>query len=575
MAEPPGDTKQPPKGVTHSNSSRLYSLRRARQIRKEKKLSVLSKLCYAVGGAPNQVAGSASSFFLQIYLLDVAQITPLHTSLVLSIGKVWGGITDPVVGYFINKSKWTKIGRLMPWIIGCTPFLTVSYFFLWFAPPFVTGRVLWYLAFYALFQALTTVFHVPYATLTMFLSTDQKERDSATAYRMMVEVLGTLIGAAVQGQIVASAHTSAHCVLHNGTVNLIENVTEIAKVPNNSSLSQSLAFQFHAEKVYMIAAGVIGGVYLFCTAILFLGVTEKDDPYALNSDSVMPFFRGFKLTVKYRPYLNLTAAFLLISAAVQEMIIFLNLKIIFPMNVHRQQPRSKILQWCGEDEHPMASLVEAALGHYSQGNHNHHLLRSFGIVTWHRVDPWANLEQSNFVLFCTHAADLRDHFQNLVLTILISAVVSIPFWQWFLQRFGKKSAAFGISWMIPFAVMLVTIPNRIVAYLVAVTSGLSIAASLLLPWSMLPDVVDNFRLQNPQAKGLETIFYSSFVFFTRLSAGIALGISSLSLEFAGYSTGACKKSYGVAITLKVLIGVVPAFLIIIGYRPKRRPTLLG
>ncbi|XP_029451868.1 major facilitator superfamily domain-containing protein 2B isoform X4 [Rhinatrema bivittatum] len=527
MAEPPGDTKQPPKGVTHSNSSRLYSLRRARQIRKEKKLSVLSKLCYAVGGAPNQVAGSASSFFLQIYLLDVAQITPLHTSLVLSIGKVWGGITDPVVGYFINKSKWTKIGRLMPWIIGCTPFLTVSYFFLWFAPPFVTGRVLWYLAFYALFQALTTVFHVPYATLTMFLSTDQKERDSATAYRMMVEVLGTLIGAAVQGQIVASAHTSAHCVLHNGTVNLIENVTEIAKVPNNSSLSQSLAFQFHAEKVYMIAAGVIGGVYLFCTAILFLGVTEKDDPYALNSDSVMPFFRGFKLTVKYRPYLNLTAAFLLISAAVQ-------------------------------------------------------------------------LEQSNFVLFCTHAADLRDHFQNLVLTILISAVVSIPFWQWFLQRFGKKSAAFGISWMIPFAVMLVTIPNRIVAYLVAVTSGLSIAASLLLPWSMLPDVVDNFRLQNPQAKGLETIFYSSFVFFTRLSAGIALGISSLSLEFAGYSTGACKKSYGVAITLKVLIGVVPAFLIIIGlvilifypiteekrrenehalnmirYRPKRRPTLLG
>lgn len=26
-------------------------------------------------------------------------------------------------------------------------------------------------------------FHVPYSALTMFLSTDQKERDSATAYR--------------------------------------------------------------------------------------------------------------------------------------------------------------------------------------------------------------------------------------------------------------------------------------------------------------------------------------------------------------------------------------------------------
>ena len=31
------------------------------------------------------------------------------------------------------------------------------------------------------------------------------------------------------------------------------------------------------------------------------------------------------------------------------------------------------------------------------------------------------LVQSNFVLFCTHAVDLRDHFQNIVLTILVSA----------------------------------------------------------------------------------------------------------------------------------------------------------
>lgn len=30
------------------------------------------------------------------------------------------------------------------------------------------------------------------------------------------------------------------------------------------------------------------------------------------------------------------------------------------------------------------------------------------------------LVQSNFVLFCTYAADLRDHFQNIVLTILVS-----------------------------------------------------------------------------------------------------------------------------------------------------------
>lgn len=41
------------------------------------------------------------------------------------------------------------------------------------------------------------------------------------------------------------------------------------------------------------------------------------------------------------------------------------------------------------------------------------------------------LVQSNFVLFCTYAADLRDHFQNIVLTILVSGTF------FFNQKFPK------------------------------------------------------------------------------------------------------------------------------------------
>ncbi|XP_062494399.1 sphingosine-1-phosphate transporter MFSD2B isoform X3 [Pezoporus occidentalis] len=492
------------------------------------RLSICSKLCYAIGGAPNQVAGSATAFFLQIYLLDIAHITPFHASLVLFIGKASGAVTDPVAGFFISKSRWTKIGRLMPcyrnlsvgtlyltknrrqvhaggrlrdncsWLqqeqglqvkdklfvkspmgkeelaavslfmiwfvarmLACTPFTVVSYFFMWYLPPFVSGRVAWYLTFYCLFQALTTLFQVPYSALTMFLSTDQKERDSATAYRMTMEVLGTLIGAGLQGQIVASAHVSHHCTV-NPPVNTTDSWYDTSSFPDTSDPLS------HQAKVYMIAAGVIGCVYLLGIIILFLGVKEKDDPYALSSDRAIPFCKGLGLTMKHGPYVKLTASFLLISTAVQ-------------------------------------------------------------------------LEQSNFVLFCTHAADLRSHFQYLVVTILISAAVSIPFWQKILQRFGKKCASFGIAWMTPFAVMLVTIPNLILAYFVAFVSGLSIAASLLLPWSMLPDVVDNFRLQNPHGKGHETIFYSSYVFFTKMSAGIGLGISAAGLERSHQSTDTLDK----------------------------------
>uniref|UniRef100_A0A8C8HB93 Major facilitator superfamily domain containing 2B n=1 Tax=Oncorhynchus tshawytscha TaxID=74940 RepID=A0A8C8HB93_ONCTS len=397
-------------------------------------------------------------------LFSLLSINPFQASMVLFIGKAWGAMTDPVVGFFITKSKWTRIGRLMPWMVGCTPFVVVSYFYLWFVPPFTNGRFIWYLGFYCLYQTLITCFHVPYSALTMFLSADQKERDSATAYRMTLEVLGTLVGAAIQGQIVASAHTLKHCPHHNMSTGHLGNGSgaEIVK-----RIVHSQDFLSHAVSVTATTNNLTWGKQI-------------------------PFHKGFILVMRHSPYLSLTAAFLFISVAIQ-------------------------------------------------------------------------LVQSNFVLFCTYAVDLRDHFQNIVLTILVSAVVSIPLWQWFLERFGKKTAAFcGITWIMPFTVMLVFIPNLVVAYVVAVSSGLSVAASLLLPWSMLPDVVDDFRLANPHCKGFEAIFYSFYVFFTKFAAGISLGVSTLCLEFAGYDTGACRQPAQVAYTLKLLIGAAPVAFIVTG-----------
>ncbi|XP_070655158.1 sphingosine-1-phosphate transporter MFSD2B isoform X3 [Bos indicus] len=364
------------------------------------RLSFYRKLCYGIGGVPNQVASSAIAFYLQLFLLDVAQIPAAQVSLVLFGGKVSGAAADPLAGFLINRSRRTGSGRLMPWVLGCMPFIALAYFFLWFLPPFTTLRGLWYTTLYCLFQALATFFQVPYTALTMLLTPNPKERDSATAYRMTLEMAGTLMGATVHGLIVSGAHGS-----------------------------------------------------------------------------------------------------------------------------HR----------CKEDTLPGEGAVS----------------------------PNA-VEQSYLVLFCTHASQLQDHVQGMVLTILVSAVLSTPMWEWVLQRFGKRMSALGICAMVPFAILLAAVPMVPVAYVVAFVSGLSIAVSLLLPWSMLPDVVDDFQLQHQHGPGLETIFYSSYVFFTKLSGAGALGISTLSLDFAGYESGACRQSEQVVVTLKVLIGAVPTSMILIG-----------
>uniref|UniRef100_A0A3P9LPH8 Major facilitator superfamily domain containing 2B n=1 Tax=Oryzias latipes TaxID=8090 RepID=A0A3P9LPH8_ORYLA len=106
--------------------------------------------------------------------------------------------------------------------------------------------------------------------------------------------------------------------------------------------------------------------------------------------------------------------------------------------------------------------------------------------------------------------------------------------------------------------------NLALSYVVSVAAGMSVGASFLLPWSMLPDVVDDFKVTNPNVHGHEAIFYSFYVFFIKFSSGLSLGISTLCLKFAGYVTGSCLQPESVSTTLKVLVSPFPIALIIVG-----------
>ncbi|XP_040917307.1 sodium-dependent lysophosphatidylcholine symporter 1-B-like [Toxotes jaculatrix] len=443
------------------------------------RLSVCSKLCYAIGGAPYQITGSALGFFLQIYLLDVAQLDPFYASIILFVGRAWDAVTDPTVGFLVSRSRWTSIGRMMPWIVFSTPFAVLTYFLIWYVPPFEQGKVVWYLIFYCLFQSMQTCFHVPYSALTMFISSDQKERDSATAYRMMVEVLGTVLGTAIQGQIVGGA---SDCPTE----------PDVPNSRNSSINSTSVSSLEDTKQAYLIASGVISIIYVFCAVVVFLGVKEQKESGHKKSNP-LTFRQGLWMVMSHEPYLKLVIGFLFTSLAFM-------------------------------------------------------------------------LLEGNFALFITYALGHRNDFQNILLVIMLSGTLTIPLWQWFLTRFGKKTAVyFGISWAVPFMILIVCIEsNLIISYLVSVAAGVSVAAAFLLPWSMLPDVVDDFKVKNHDIHGHEALFYSFYVFFIKFASGISLGISTLSLKFAGYVTGSCSQPDSVSFTLKVLVSPVPVCLIAVG-----------
>ncbi|XP_062872131.1 sodium-dependent lysophosphatidylcholine symporter 1 [Trichomycterus rosablanca] len=468
---------------------------KSNQLQKRPGIPLPRKLCYAVGGIPYSMTGNARGFFMQIFLLDVVQMRPFNVSVILFLGRAWDAISDPLVGYAVSKSSRTRFGKLIPWIVFSMPMGVISYIMLWYTPQNTMSpsfSFCWYLTWCCMFDTFMSCYHVPFSSLNMFLGGNEKDRDSATGYRMGMEMFATLAGATIQGQIVGVYHAKrAHaCRELNGSQTLTGNVSDVLHHSFNTPLTDTL---HKTRRAYLIAALVIGAFYFLCCIVLFLGVKEQLAPLSKLDRIQMPYISALKKIVRHTPYVRLVFGFLFASVAFQ-------------------------------------------------------------------------MAQGNFALFCTHAAGMGAYFQHLVLILLISATLSVPLWQMLLVRLGKKTTIIiGLTSYIPALIVISTVKESFVIFaLLAVLAGASLASLYLLPWSMLPDVVDDFKVNNPTCMDLEPMFYSCYVFFNKFGGGVSHGVSILALHFAGYQPGACTHDSKVITTLHVLFAPVPVCLLLMG-----------
>ncbi|KAJ8412314.1 hypothetical protein AAFF_G00145810 [Aldrovandia affinis] len=433
---------------------------------------------------PYQMTNIALGFSLQVFLLDVVQLDAFYASLVLFLGRAWDAVTDPLVGYLVSRSARTRIGKLLPWIVLSMPLGVLSYVMLWFTPQGSKSPVFsffWHLSMSCLFEAFMSCYHVPYSSLNMFLGGDQRERDSATAYRMGAEVFAMLVGAVIQGQVVRvyNAEKDQACGQNN-------------YLPQNTLPPPTDPLR-ETRRAFLISALVLGGLYFLCCLLLFLGVKEQMEPLSSLGPARISYLSALKMLLSHTPYLRLVLGFLLASLAFQT-----------------------------------------SLG--------------------------------NLVLFFTHNAELGSYFQYFILVLLMTATLSVPMWQMLLVRIGKKTTLFvGMMVYVPPLVLIPSVPNNLPVYMaMSVLSGSSLATLFLLPWSMLPDVVDDFKVKNPGCSDMEPMFFSCYVFCSKFGGGLSVGISTLALHFAGYEPGVCSPSPGMVITLRVLLGPVPLVMLLAG-----------
>jgi GPH family glycoside/pentoside/hexuronide:cation symporter len=155
-------------------------------------------VCYGISQFGLNAIGTAFGINAIYFYTDVVRFNPALFGIIMLAGQVWDAISDTMMGYFSDNTKWEK-GRRRPFfLIGAIPLGFT--FFMVFSPPIIqsqTAMFAYLLAFVLLMYTSRTVFETPYLALAPELTLDYDERTRLSGYKQFFGTLGDATGAMV------------------------------------------------------------------------------------------------------------------------------------------------------------------------------------------------------------------------------------------------------------------------------------------------------------------------------------------------------------------------------------------
>ncbi|TAF51953.1 MAG: MFS transporter [Oscillatoriales cyanobacterium] len=161
-------------------------------------------------------------------------------------------------------------------------------------------------------------------------------------------------------------------------------------------------------------------------------------------------------------------------------------------------------------------------------------------------------------------------FTQTAIAVQGTALAMLSVWSRVSERYGKKAVYFmGMSlWIIAQAGLFFLQPGQVVQmYLLAVMAGVGVSTAYLVPWSMIPDVIELDELQTGERR--EGVFYSFMVLLQKIGLAIGLWLVGQALEQAGFlatvqGEAAPVQPDSALFAIRVAIGPLPTIALICG-----------
>jgi GPH family glycoside/pentoside/hexuronide:cation symporter len=197
--------------------------------------------------------------------------------------------------------------------------------------------------------------------------------------------------------------------------------------------------------------------------------------------------------------------------------------------------------------------------------------RPFRMVMGLYLLSWttASILAAVLVYFANYILRVPDQANYFVLVAEGAAILFIPLWVWVAQRLDKRRAFIlgTLSWvLILLGIFTLRGDQLVLAYILAALSGSGIATAYVIPWAMVPDVVEHDQIRTGQRR--EGSFYAFASFFQKLATGAALWCMGQALALTGYITPDATGSLpyqpeGALLAIRYFVGPIPTVLLIL------------
>ena len=215
-----------------------------------------------------------STYFL-IFYTDVVGLSAGAIATLFLVSKIVDGISDPLMGFLLDRFPVTKYGKFRPLLVIGTIICVINYILLWFGA--VWSPVAKYVIVYATYLLLGITFDIMDISLNSLLptmTTDNSERNSLSSIKAIGYTAGTIAISILGPVIVASGTLESYYVLIFGfmVVVLVGSIVGVLFVHERAEFHEDKAESYSVKELlhFLVTRPVL---VTFATNLIYQALT--------------------------------------------------------------------------------------------------------------------------------------------------------------------------------------------------------------------------------------------------------------------------------------------------------------